>query len=107
MLISLPQGDPESRSWRFELRHLSLGGIPRGLKLRLLTEDLLPFENNEAVATTTVDQLYVEVALEPGEGAVWEIDPVPENYDREILLASVAVKKRWRSRSVASSARKG
>lgn len=81
----IPQGDPESRIWRFELRHLSSGGIPRGLKLRLLTEDLLPFENNEAVATTTVDRLYVKVALEPGEGLVWEIDPVPENYDREIL----------------------
>lgn len=82
----IPKGDPEKRIWRFELRNSSLNErIPRGLKLRLLTEDLLPFENNEAVAKTTVDKLYIEVALEPGEGLVWEIDPVPENYDREIL----------------------
>jgi hypothetical protein len=59
--------------------------IPSGFKLRLLTEDLQDFENNEDVATTAVDHLFVEVALEPGEGLVWEIEPMPENYDREIL----------------------
>jgi hypothetical protein len=32
-----------------------------------------------------VEQLYIEVALEPGEGIVWEIEPLPDNYDREIL----------------------
>lgn len=85
-LSIIPQGAPEKRIWRFELRNSSLSErIPKGLKLRLLTEDLLPFENNEAAATKTVDQLYIEVALEPGEALVWEVDPVPENYDREIL----------------------
>lgn len=82
----IPQGNPEERVWRFELRNATVGvPIPGGFKLRLLTEDLQPFENNEDVATTGVDQLYVEVALEPGEGLVWEIEPLPENYDREIL----------------------
>lgn len=83
----IPQGNQEERIWRFELRNASSqeNGIPAGFKLRLLTEDLQPFENNEDIATTTVDQLYVEVMLAPGEGLVWEIEPVPENYDREIL----------------------
>ncbi|WP_413173657.1 DUF1822 family protein [Anabaena azotica] len=73
-------------TWRFELRHLTVGlTIPAGFKLRLLTEDLQNFPDNEAVATTAVESLYIDVALEPGEGIVWEIEPLPENYDREIL----------------------
>jgi hypothetical protein len=59
--------------------------IPGGFKLRLLTEDLQPFPDNEDVATTTVELLFVEVACEPAEGVVWETEPLPENYDREIL----------------------
>lgn len=82
----LPQGNLEERVWRFELRNASLNAaIPSGFKLRLLTEDLQGFENNEDIATTAVDRLYVEVTLEPGEGLVWEIEPTPENCDREIL----------------------
>ncbi len=82
----IPQGKPEDRIWRFELRNASMGErIPGGFKLRLLTENLQAFEGNEDVATTAVNLLFVEVALEPGEGLVWEIEPKPENYDREIL----------------------
>ncbi|AFZ24125.1 Protein of unknown function (DUF1822) [Cylindrospermum stagnale PCC 7417] len=85
MLIT-PQAEPEAGVWRFELRHVTVGAaIPGGFKLRLLTEDLQPFPNNEAIATTAVEALFIEVALEPGEGIVWEIEPLPENYDREIL----------------------
>lgn len=82
----LPQDGSGQQIWRFELRNSSVGAlIPGGFKLRLLTEDLQAFENNEDTAMTAVEQLYVEVALEPGEGLVWEIEPTPENYDREIL----------------------
>lgn len=89
----IPQGNTEARIWQFELRKTvteatidpQAARIPRGTKLRLLTEDLQPFENNEATATTPVDRLYVVVALEPGEGIVWEVEPTPENYEREIL----------------------
>lgn len=81
----LPQGNPEEHIWRFQLLS-SLGApIPSGFKLRLLTEDLQTFANNEDTATTAVDRLYIEVALESGEGLVWEIEPVPENYNQEIL----------------------
>lgn len=81
-----PQGEGEETVWRFELRNATVGAaIPGGFKLRLLTEDLQTFPNNEDIATTAVSQLFVEVALEPGEGIVWEIEPLPENYDREIL----------------------
>lgn len=79
-------GEPERSIWRFELQSATLGSlIPPGFKLRLLTEDLLPFENNEDVATTAIDQLYLEVALSPGDGLVWQTEPLPENYDWEIL----------------------
>jgi hypothetical protein len=87
----IPQNVPQTAIWRFELRKLPTvtiprATIPRGMKLRLLTEDLQPFDNNEATAiTSSVERLYVVVALEPGEGLVWEIDPVPENYEQEVL----------------------
>ncbi|MBW4449083.1 MAG: DUF1822 family protein [Spirirestis rafaelensis WJT71-NPBG6] len=82
----IPQTEEESIIWRFELRNAAVGAaIPGGFKLRLLTEDLQSFPNNEDIAITAVEQLFVEVALEPGEGIVWEIEPKSENYDREIL----------------------
>jgi hypothetical protein len=72
--------------WRFELQSSTVGGlVPGGFKLRLLTEDLSPFENNEDVAMTAVEQLYLEVQVSPGDGLVWETEPQPEGYDREIL----------------------
>ncbi|MEH1846221.1 MAG: DUF1822 family protein [Nostoc sp.] len=81
-----PKAASENRVWRFELRSTTPGGqIPAGFKLRLLTEDLQAFENNEDTATTSVDMLYLEVILELGEGLIWEIEPAPEDYDREIL----------------------
>jgi len=54
----LPQGSLEAGIWCFELHSLSQGGrIPGGFKLRLLTEDLQPFADNEITAETDVDQL--------------------------------------------------
>lgn len=81
----LPQGAPAENIWRFELRHGAGEQIPGGFKLRLLTEDLQPFDNNEDVAIAATEVLYIEVALAPGEGIVWETEPLSENYDREIL----------------------
>lgn len=82
----LPLGTTDARIWRIELRSLSIGEqIPAGFTLRLLSENLQPFEGNEDSAITPVDQLYVEVTLEAGEGLVWEVEPIPENYDQEIL----------------------
>lgn len=86
ILSVIPQNQPEGIIWRFELRNASTGAfIPGGFKLKLLTEDLQSFPNNEDIATTAVEELFVEVMLEPGEGIVWQIEPSPENYDREIL----------------------
>jgi hypothetical protein len=82
----VPQIDEAETIWRFELNHTIPGAfIPNGFKLRLLTEDLQPFPDNEDIATTTSTQLCVEVVLESGEGIVWEIEPLPENYISEIL----------------------
>ncbi|MGF1479985.1 MAG: DUF1822 family protein [Cyanophyceae cyanobacterium] len=81
-----PLSNLDSSAWRIELRSLAPGGrIPAGFKLRLLSEALEPFPGNEVTATTAVDQLGLEVALAPGEGLVWEVEPTPANYDREIL----------------------
>ena len=83
-----PKGQLENRTWRFELRNVNYGEmIPSGFKLKLFTEDLQPFPGNQAIAKTSVERLYVDVALgEPEEGLVWEIEPVPENFEREILI---------------------
>lgn len=76
----------EEGEWRFELRSLEADrGIPAGLTLRLMTEDLQGFEGNEAIATEAVDCLWIEVSLEPGEALIWEIDPTPEEGDRELV----------------------
>ncbi|MGD1700000.1 DUF1822 family protein [Dapis sp. BLCC M229] len=72
--------------WRFELQNIAVGGlIPAGFKLRLLTENAESFEKNEAVSTHAVENLYVDVILEPGEGLIWEIEPIPDHFSREIL----------------------
>lgn len=81
-----PRGNPDEHIWRFELRSTDPNGlIPAGFKLRLLTEDLQPFVNNQDTATSAIAQLYIDVVLEPGEGLVWEIEPTPDECDREIL----------------------
>jgi hypothetical protein len=80
------QGLTTHPTWRFELRSATPGGsIPSGFKLRLLTEDLQGFDDNQAEAIVAVDVLFVEVAVESGEGLVWEVEPWPEERDREIL----------------------
>lgn len=61
------------------------GRVPEGFTLRLLTEDLRPFVHNEVTALVDTSELVVTVAVEPGEGLVWEIEPTPDNYEREIL----------------------
>jgi hypothetical protein len=82
----MPLDPANPRIWRFELRSLSVGGsIPAGVTLRLLTEDLQPFPDNTCRSTADVDCLYIEVELEPGEGLVWEVEPTPADYEREIL----------------------
>jgi Protein of unknown function (DUF1822) len=82
----LPLGTADARIWRIELRSQSPDGqIPANFTLRLLSEDLQPFDRNEDIAITPVEQLYIDVTLEPGEGLVWEVDPMPEDQDREIL----------------------
>ena len=72
------------QAWRFELTK-AMGSVTPGVALTLLTEDLQPFENNQAVATEAVDSLYVDVALADKEGLVWQVEPVPSQYDPEIL----------------------
>mgnify|MGYP006426905397 CR=1 FL=1 len=80
----MPMG--EQGVWRFQLQPTAVGEmIPSGVTLRLLSEDLQPFENNEATATTATESLYLDVALVSGEGIVWETEPQAEEYEREIL----------------------
>lgn len=82
----LPQGNITSRIWRFELRAERSELLPTGVKLRLLTEDLQPFEGNEVEVRNTSESIYLEVALgEAPEGLVWEIEPTPDNFELEIL----------------------
>jgi hypothetical protein len=76
----------EAGSWRIELGCITPGCvILPGIKLRLLTEDLQPFEGNEEVATEPVPILFIEVDLEAGESLVWQVEPTPDNYQLEML----------------------
>ncbi|MBD2326652.1 DUF1822 family protein [Alkalinema sp. FACHB-956] len=71
---------------RFELRNTNSGGlIPGGFRLTLLTEDLEMFEGNQALAESAIEALTLEVALEHGEGIVWEVEPTPDAFEREIV----------------------
>ncbi|WGV24588.1 DUF1822 family protein [Halotia branconii] len=76
------------RVWRFELQNAIRGEmIAQGTKLRLLTENLQPFDGNQVQADTPVKRLYIEVALgDIEEGLVWEIEPTPEDFEHEILF---------------------
>lgn len=78
--------DTTQSTWRFELKPVTPGAtIPTGFILRLLTEDLQSFEGNEDLASEPVDQLYIDVALNRDEALVWTTEPVPDQYDQEIL----------------------
>ncbi len=85
-LLVSPKVNSTAYIWRIELRNADKSElIPAGFKLRLLTEDLQAFENNEDIATTAVEHLFIEVALTPGEGLVWEVEPTPMESNGEIL----------------------
>lgn len=75
----------EEDTIKFSLQSLSTPNIPTGFILRLLTEDLAPFPDNESIATGGTTSLEITVSLEEGEGIVWEIEPTPLCYEREIL----------------------
>jgi hypothetical protein len=86
LLQIIPQISDNQTVWRFMLSADQPNQpIPAGFTLRLLSEDLQPFENNSDTAIAPVAQLYVDVILAVGEGIVWEVEPQPEGYDREIL----------------------
>ena len=60
--------------------------IPKGTKLRLLDEIGNAFEHNEKEAGFDERRLPIEVAIEkPGEGIIWETEPLPEDYIAEPL----------------------
>ncbi|UFP93141.1 DUF1822 family protein [Gloeobacter morelensis] len=72
--------------WRFRLRTtLWNSRLPAGTTLRLLTENLQSFENNEVHARTAVEEIAIDLTLEEGEGIVWEIETAPKHFQREIL----------------------
>lgn len=69
---------PKLTVWQFELRSADpTSTVSAGVALRLPTEDLQPFENNEDVAREAVERLHIAVALQPGEGLVWKVQPTP------------------------------
>ncbi|MEM9924487.1 MAG: DUF1822 family protein [Cyanobacteria bacterium P01_D01_bin.50] len=86
-LLVQPKGKIEDRIWRFELRRATVGEmIPTGTKLILLTEDLQPFDGNQAQAKKPLNRLYVDVALgEEEEGLVWKTEPTADDYEYETL----------------------
>lgn len=72
--------------WRFKLTNSQPDGfIPGGFKLRLLLENGKAFEGNQDFAEKTEKELYVDVVLDKGDRIIWETEPMPENYIREVL----------------------
>ncbi|ACB51535.1 hypothetical protein cce_2185 [Crocosphaera subtropica ATCC 51142] len=87
LLSIIPQANIAPNTWQFELRNKRKSGlIPGGFKLRLLTEAGESFPNNEAIATEAVESLYLTLSIKPKTILMLEIEPIPENYHREILI---------------------
>ncbi|MEO1429827.1 MAG: DUF1822 family protein [Cyanobacteria bacterium J06633_8] len=85
--VKLKSSNIQNRIWRFELRRATVGEmIPVGVKLMLLTEDLQPFDGNQAQAKKPVERIYVDVALGgEEEGLVWKTEPISDDYQYETL----------------------
>jgi hypothetical protein len=78
--------DLEANSWRIGVRAVNPDRlIPTGVVLRLLTEDLQPFEGNEDQSPVPVAELFIDMTLEFGEGIVWQIEPTPDEGGLEVL----------------------
>ncbi len=85
LIVSLV--DEINNEWKFALINAKAGGqIPPGFKLKLLDENGKGFENNEAEIIEVGDtEIYIKVQLEAGEGLIWEVEPIPENYHRYVM----------------------
>jgi hypothetical protein len=87
LLNIIDRQDTVPNSWRFQLQNKREGGVvPGGFKLRLVTESGESLPEGEVVATKAQQRLYVDVVLQPETTVVWEIEPLPDNYQREILI---------------------
>ncbi|MEO0924244.1 MAG: DUF1822 family protein [Cyanobacteria bacterium J06643_13] len=87
LLNIIAKEDAAPNTWRFQLENKRKGGlIPGGFKLRLVNELGESFTEGEAVAIEAQQMLYVDVILKPGTNLIWEIEPLPDNYQREILI---------------------
>ena len=87
LLNIIPQENSKHNTWRFQLQNKREGGlIPGGFKLRIVNESGEPFPQGEVVATQAQPLLCLDVSLKPGTSLVWEIEPLPDNYQREILI---------------------
>ncbi len=84
--IDYVEGDDNNPICRFQLTAKKrYEMIPKGFKIRLLTETLEDVDNNVKEAEQTQSILEIQVKLEPGERIAWEIEPTPDNFETEIL----------------------
>jgi len=80
------ESDNEGNICTFTLTNLAVGGlIPAGFKLRLLTDDLQSFPDNEVKVENPQSELEIKVYLDEGEKLICEIEPYPDNYHRQIF----------------------
>lgn len=71
--------------WNFELINTAPGGkIPPGFKLSLLDESQESIEGAEDVSING-DPLFITSELNSGEAIAIDIEPMPDNYHREIF----------------------
>lgn len=78
-LVPLDKG----HTWRWQLQNLVPERyIPGGFKLRILTETGTVL--GEAVASSVVKQLEIDITPPSDSGVIWEVEPIPEDYCAEI-----------------------
>lgn len=87
LLSIIPLNSTATDIWRFQLQNKAASNlIPGGFKLKVLMEGGKNFLHNEAVAMQAVDKLCVDVHPKSGTALTWEIEPIPEGYQQEILI---------------------
>ena len=83
--IELICRDADRNIWTFQLKPSECETIPEGMKLILVQDNLETFEGNEAIASSEDVNLLIDVELAPGEGLIWKTEPIPDNYQPEVL----------------------
>lgn len=87
LLNIIPIEKEVPNTWVFQLENKRKDGlVPGGFKLRLIAESGGILPQGEVEATKAECVLNLEIVISPGTILYWEIEPLPDNYQKEILI---------------------